>query len=131
MNETTTKAILDRVDALAAHLNTTAGQLFDVLKHQAFIAAMQDTIGLLFFVGVTAALVKFGLYLRSAEITERENGKVETKFGVAASKCWGWVFVLAFVAALLGINVYLSDVLTEFLNPQYFAIQKLAELLKK
>lgn len=106
MNEET----LQRIDALAAKLGVVGEHLWAVLLEQAYIAGVTATVASVFCILAAIALfvVAWAMFKDS---TEWDMG--------------GWV--LALIAALLAGAFaigFAHDAATCFLNPEYYALQK-------
>lgn len=106
--------LLKRLDLLAAKLNTTGEALWASLIRQARIDAIQDSIITL---GLLVAAYGFYRYIRWAAKDDDDGG--HTLFAIVGS-----------VVTVILLFVYAPSIATEFLNPQYYAFDKIVHLLK-
>jgi hypothetical protein len=114
------KELLARLDALGAKLGVAGTEIWRILVQQAQIEAIYDGIGLV------VGLIFAGLCCRSVKWLIRECDKPGKYDNVEAGI---WAVVGSGVLALLLIGTGL-DVFGKLLNPEYWALQQILEVLK-
>ena len=110
MNEQMQQELLNRLDALAAKLGTTAEHLWGVLIYQARIDALVSAIGFVVFGLITMFLYK---------VVRNADDEIDRIFPAV-----GMVITFGIAIACL------FSIWTPLLNPEYFALQKVLEVLK-
>lgn len=119
--------ILQRIDALAAKIGTTAQHVWEVYVAQAKVEAVRDTATGVFFVIVSALLsyLAYRLFLYGIKVGKSKGDESPD-----------WPFITGSLAALvtviflvIAISVFYSA-LGEWINPQYWAFQHLAQDIK-
>jgi len=114
------KELMARLDAVAAKMGVTASALWSVLVAQARIEGIKDSIWLLLSGVILVFVVKlYPRYCRAAKNQAYGLEKVPfiglTIVGVIALAMWCCA---------------LDSALTEFINPQYWALRELLSLTK-
>lgn len=118
--------ILKRIDALAAKLNTTAAQIWDVYVAQARMEIVYNVLYAIVWTVFAVAAFRFGKFWH-AKTNEPLKGYCSDHDGewmcTIASAC---VFILA-----LGATASLiAEIATLAFNPRYWAIQQIIGALK-
>ena len=114
--------ILQRIDALAAKIGTTAAHVWDVYVQQARVEAIRDTVSVVLLLIVSAFLANLSYCL--------------FRYGIREDNYDDWPYVTGgFAAAVsLALLIVLSSTcygaIGEWLNPQYWAFQHLMADLK-
>jgi len=118
--------VLKRVDAFAAHIGSTAPQIIEVLIKQARIEAVADVC---WFILVGAGSVISAEYaiklIKEIRQFKKDNPYVNIDGRVL---CIG-ILSLVFFFSTLAAGACLQSSLTEFINPQYWALQQLLKVL--
>lgn len=109
--------IIDRIDALAAKLGTTAQFVWGVLVKQAKIELIKDIMGLVLSIAVLFAIVKFWVWANKKH-EEIIDLNFFVFFGGIIATLGGTVFFVASV-------IQSFDIPTLLLNPQYWALQQM------
>lgn len=107
--------ILKRLDLLAEKMGVATGQMWQALVFQARVEAIQDGIVL----GL-CLLAGYFLYRWARQIIRDQPDEV-------VWVPWG---VISAVVVILGLCC-ISSIPTELFNPNYFALQKILEAVKK
>ena len=113
--------LLQRLDALAAKLNTTVEHLWNVLLNQAKIEAIQDSINALFgliFVAVGLYSFKRLYHCWKSDDYYSNNDDLKVGFGILA--CLGTC-----TAGTASFFVSLNQLYAPALNPSYWALQQI------
>ena len=120
------QGILERVDALAAKIGTTAQRIWDVYVAQAKVEAIRDAVLSVILLIVAALSVRLILFF-GKKFNDTDYSGVGTVFGLGAA-----IVVLSAVIILClvfsGVNAYAA--IPEWFNPQYWAFQHLTADLK-
>jgi|ERR1700679_3676465 len=106
--------LLKRLDLLAAKLNTTGEALWGSLIKQARIDAIQDSAITLGLLAASWALYRYVCW--SAK-DDADPGHIV--FAVSMS-----------IVTIILLIIYGTPIATEWLNPQYYAFDKILHLLK-
>ena len=114
--------ILQRIDALAAKIGTTAQHIWDVYVAQARVEAIRDTIFVVLFLIVSSLLAYLSYRLFQHGIKENDYDVWPYVTGTSAA-----IVSVACVAIAL---VTMYSAIGEWLNPQYWAFQNLTKDLK-
>jgi hypothetical protein len=112
-----TDEIFKRIDALAAKLGVTASQIWAVLVKQARIEAVEDICWALFWFLLAGLLSRMAWHAHKKD--EESSGEVIVFGVITAVVCIG--VGMAFIAGTPGM----------ILNPQYWALKRLAEAFGK
>jgi predicted membrane channel-forming protein YqfA (hemolysin III family) len=110
MDSAITSEFLKRLDALAAKLGTTGEHLWGVLLRQARIEAWSDLM--LFVFALIVGCLSCFVFLK---ISERDDSN---DFVPLAAIC-----ILLAIGALAFVVELPGAILTEFLNPEYWALK--------
>ena len=120
------QGILERVDALAAKIGTTAQRIWDVYVAQAKVEAIRDAVLSVILLIVAALSVRLILFF-GKKFNDTDYSEDGTVFGLGAA-----IVVLSAVIILClvfsGVNAYAA--IPEWFNPQYWAFQHLTADLK-
>lgn len=116
MNETTVNALLSRMDALAAKLGTTSGQIFEIYIQQARLAGWTD-VGLAIF--LLLGIIGCGYLVRKDFKGETDLDGVGIMIGVVV----GGVMLASLLVVVCAIP-------TEFLNPKFWALEEIGKLIR-
>lgn len=133
MDESMKEELLTRLDALAEKLGTTGEYLWEVLVRQAEIQVYQDllTSAVLFICG--GVLLALGLYLLKQSTSYVWGGNEDsytTMSGRANRKTgafFSWAGSLFFLILSLS---HAASLLTPLLNPEYWALKQVLEVLR-
>jgi hypothetical protein len=114
---------MDLLGKLAEKLNTSVELLWKVLLEQARIEAIMS----LTVVGLLLTLIVFGFYARYALIRAgNKNGKLDSGFVFMS-----WFLLISVVIMMsCGIISETRLALTGFYNPEYWALNRVLEVLK-
>ncbi len=133
MDNNTLQEILKRVDLLGSKLSVGAGQLFSVLTAQAHVEGVKDLIAAGVLLGAASAggyMLRKGIRGMAAARTDKSyNYSYNGPRGVdVALMTIGGITLPIFM--VFAVFVFILPAITEFLNPQYWALTQLAALLK-
>ena len=112
-----TDEILKRIDAMAAKLGVTAGQMWGVLVKQARIEAIEDICWGLFWLMLAAICARIAW----------KGYKSDEDLGDAVMIC-GSVVGIIFMLVAMG---YIAGTPGMLLNPQYWALKELLKAVGK
>jgi len=114
------QGILQRIDALASKIGTTAAHVYDVYIAQSKVEAIRDLMVMaIMLVFIAAGAISFKLLWEKAE---KESGDF---YGFLCFVCAAVVVVGTLSAFIFGYSA-----VGEWLNPQYWAFQHLMQDLK-
>ena len=119
--------ILQRIDALAAKIGTTAQHVWDVYVAQARVEALRDTLAFIAFLLIAGGLVRLAMFAES-----RASAMKQTRQSCFDDEGMGWMVVTVFapLASLVFVIIsltYAYNSIGEWVNPQYWAFQHLAQ----
>jgi hypothetical protein len=122
------QGILQRIDALAAKIGTTAAHVWEIYIQQARVEGIRDASLLLLLLIVAAVLVRLVFFAGKRAKEIKSNGRY-------SSDGDGWVAICIISGVAAGFAVGLGlmfgyGALGELLNPQYWAFQHLAADLR-
>lgn len=120
MDESTRKEVFNRIDALAEKLNTTGEQLWSVLVAQAGVEVVWHTLGIAAGIALLAGTAISARKLHRYLI---KSGGYDEWFGFHI------LFGLFGLVGLFLLIVNVGGLLTPLLNPQYWALHRILELL--
>jgi uncharacterized protein involved in response to NO len=115
VNESVSKQIFDRLDAIAAKLGMAAGHMWPVLVRQVRVDGVRDLSVATALAVATFFLVKLTRWIYK----EETDGEV----------VWLWVGLVAIIVAASGLG-YLYSGIGELINPEYYAFTGLKDLFK-
>lgn len=114
--------ILKRIDLLAAKLGVTADHIWAVLVKQARVEAAEWIIWSLFWFILSGACAYMSRWLYKLEKTGNRSHEVEEAYFLFAAVPSGIAFVIAAGC--------LANILTLFVNPEYWALKQIMEMMK-
>lgn len=110
--------VFSRIDAIGAKLGVAANHLWPVLVRQSYADAAIDLV-----LGTTFALVAFRCYSWLPGLWKKSDGDDVYFMGVCLS-------TLGLVAATVAVVVCLSQAAGRFINPEYYALQSVLDVLR-
>jgi len=115
--------ILQRIDALAAKIGTTAQHIWDVYVAQAKVEGVRDVmiVGIMLTMAIVTGIGFKWFWFKAKEA----DSDVEGFFGFMAGVC-----VIVFIVSVVLTFSFAYSAVGEFLNPQYWAFQHLTADLK-
>jgi hypothetical protein len=116
------QGILERVDALAVKIGTTAQHVWEIYVAQARVEAIRDTVSVVILLIVSALLANLSYHLFCRGIKEGNYEEWPFVTGTFAA--------IVSLAALIGVLVISYYAIGEWINPQYWAFQHLTADLK-
>jgi hypothetical protein len=114
--------ILQRIDALAAKIGTTAQHIWDVYVAQARVEAIRDTVFVVLFLIVSSLLAYLSYRL--------------FRYGIKRDGYDDWPYITGGFAGFFSLAILVASLVIfygaigEWLNPQYWAFQQLTKDLK-
>ena len=108
--------VMKRLDAIAAKLGVAANHIWGVLVYQARVDAIEWIIWGVLWLAIAGSLVHCAQFAYSRKDDSERVEKAVTLGGIAI------------VFTLLGLGC-LSNILTNFLNPEYWAFKQLTAML--
>lgn len=122
MNPDIQKQVMDALEALAKALGTTAQYLWGVLLRQAYVQAAQEDVAAM--VAIAGVIVLFRVLAYSKKRREEDEyydwDQIDFGFSIAG------IIVLSLTAIVL-----LIVSLGLWLNPAYYALQQIAEMIRR
>ena len=121
------QGILNRVDALALKIGTTAQHVWEIYLAQARVEAIRDTVAAVLCLILSAILVRLVFFAGNRVTVVQDMSNSSDGGGWTAVVVVSAIPAIAFAVAF-GVNIYNS--IPEWLNPQYWAFQHLTADLK-
>jgi hypothetical protein len=114
--------VLKRLDLLAAKLSTTGAHLWEVLVKQAYAEAADLFIWMIAALALTVVFIALSrrMFRRSNEVGENKGDHIFV--GVVSA-------LAAVLTSTLAVSSFASIIKT-LMNPEYFALTKILEVLK-
>jgi hypothetical protein len=115
--------ILQRIDALAAKIGTTAQHIWDVYVAQAKVEGVRDLmiVGIMLTMAIVTGIGFKWFWFKA----KKADSDIEDFFVFMAGFC-----VIAFIISVVCTFSFAYSAVGEFLNPQYWAFQHLTADLK-
>lgn len=118
--------VLERIDALALKLGTTAEHLWEILVKQAYVTFMGYSIRYVLVLIFLGCMIKvFPLFYKSFKSDDFDVETTYGAFSIVAMIVCCIITLICCIAGLSQLTVYISL----YVNPEYFAFRKIAEFL--
>jgi len=114
------KVTEELIRELAQKLGTTAGHLWEVLIRQAIISSIIDIIVIAAWIFSIILMYKF-----ISGKTTKKHPNEKPEWGEEMAYLAWIVFVTVFVIILILSGLAISDILSAFINPEYWAFRHL------
>lgn len=116
----TTDKVITALKELASHLGTTVEKLWPVLVQQQKIVGLVD-LTMLIVLFLTPIIVL--LFIKKYDWAD--SRREPTKYGVIGTACC----ILIGLCVLLGV-IGMSDMISHIINPEYWALRDIANMLR-
>jgi len=125
MNDTQMSKAMDLLEGLAIKLGVTADYLWEILIRQAYINAIMITIQEIFIVVVGIVLWKVHKFLSSEEGRDKSRYSEYEELAGLPMIISGMIFAILVICGFF----CLGQIATGFINPEYYALNKILSIL--